>query len=80
MAVEQRPRSKRRVLGGQTYVTTAGIADYCMVSRSTVGRWVRDGKLSGVRLPSGHYRVSVEDFKDFLKRHNMPISEELQDF
>ncbi len=30
-----------------------------------------------IKLPSGHYRVSIVDFKDFLERYNMPIKEEL---
>lgn len=27
------------------------------VSRKTVWKWIRDGRLKGVRLPSGRYRV-----------------------
>ncbi len=30
-----------------------------------------------MKLPSGHYRVTVADFRDFLERYNMPIKEEL---
>ncbi len=53
------------------------IAEYCLVTRTTVRRWIKSGRLSAVRLPSGHYRISVADFRDFLKRYDMPIKEEL---
>jgi excisionase family DNA binding protein len=53
------------------------IAVYCQVSKSTVLKWIEDGKLQAYRLPSGHYRIDKEDFRDFLKRYDMPIKEEL---
>ena len=77
MAVTQKPRTKRRRLDGQTYVAIESIADYCMVSRSTVRRWVKDGELSAIKLPSGHVRITVENFRSFLRQHGMPVSEEL---
>lgn len=51
------------------------VAEYCQVSKSTVLRWIKDGKLQAFRLPSGHYRVDREDFRDFLERWAMPIRE-----
>jgi excisionase family DNA binding protein len=50
-----------------------------MVSRSTVRRWINDGRLTAMKLPSGHFRVSIADFKDFLKRYNMPEPKELRE-
>ncbi|MBI4302924.1 MAG: helix-turn-helix domain-containing protein [Chloroflexi bacterium] len=47
------------------------------MSRVTVRRWVKDGRLSAIKLPGGHYRVTARDFRDFLERHDMPIKEEL---
>ncbi len=58
-------------------VTVKGIASYCLVSRVTIRRWIKGGKLSAIRLPSGHYRINIVDFRDFLKRYNMLIKEEL---
>ena len=58
-------------------LTVKGVADYCLVSRVTVRRWIKGGKLSAIRLPSRHYRVSIADFRDFLRRNNMPIKGEL---
>jgi excisionase family DNA binding protein len=59
------------------WITVKNIADYCLVNRITVRRWVKDGKLAAMKLPSGHYRITVEDFRDFLGRYNMPIKEDL---
>ena len=78
--VGERPRQrKRRKLAGQTSITVDSIAGYCMVSRSTVRRWINDGRLTAMKLPSGHFRVSIADFKDFLKRYNMPMPQELRE-
>ena len=52
-------------------------AMYCQVSKSTVLKWVKDGKLQAFRLPSGHYRIEKEDFRDFLERYDIPIKEDL---
>jgi excisionase family DNA binding protein len=51
------------------------IADYCSVNPVTVRRWIDDGKLSAMRLPSGHHRVRVDDFRQFLELYHMPIDE-----
>jgi len=53
-------------------VKVTDIARYCMVSRITVRRWIKSGKLPAFRLPSGHYRINVRDFREFLKRWNIP--------
>jgi excisionase family DNA binding protein len=77
MAVTHKPTTRRRTLDGQTYVAVESIADYCMVSRSTVSRWVKDGELSAIKLPSGHVRITVQNFRSFLKQHGMPVSKDL---
>ena len=53
------------------------VAMYCRVSKSTVIKWISDGRLKAFRLPSGHYRIDKEDFRAFLERYAMPIKEEL---
>jgi excisionase family DNA binding protein len=55
----------------RTAVTLQGIANHCLVSEITVRRWIKDGKLPAFRLPSGQYRVTEVDFKEFLKRFGM---------
>ncbi len=52
-------------------ISIGSVAGYCMVSRGTVLRWIKNGKLKSIRLPSGQTRVSIEDFKEFCKQHNI---------
>ena len=59
------------------WINMKDIAGYCMVSQVTVLRWIDDNKLSSMRLPSGHHRITIEDFRAFLKRNNMPVKGEL---
>jgi len=66
---------KKLKIESRMSVTVKGIANYCLVSESTVRRWIKDGKLAALRLPSGQYRITANDFRDFLKRYGMPIKE-----
>jgi len=61
----------------KNWLSVGKIGEYCLVSTATVRRWIKTGDMTAIRLPSGHYRVSIADFKDFLKRHNIPVREEL---
>ncbi len=67
----------KKILSKQDFVAIESIGNYCMVSSTTVRRWIKDGKLHAVKLPSGHFRVSVMDLTDFLKRNDLPVSDEL---
>jgi len=51
------------------------IASYCMVSKTTVRRWVESGKLQAIRLPSGHYRINRVDYRNFLESCEIPLRE-----
>jgi excisionase family DNA binding protein len=57
------------------WLTVKDIADYCMVDRVTVRRWIHDDKLSSMKLPSGHYRITFVDFREFLGRWQMPVED-----
>ena len=48
------------------------VADYCMVSRTTVRRWIESGKLRALTLPSGQYRIKQVDFRSFLESCEPP--------
>ena len=61
----------------KNWLAVGKIAEYCLVTRTTVRRWIKAGKLAAIRLPSGHYRVSIADFRDFLERYDIPIKEGL---
>ena len=53
-------------------VKVQDIASHCMVDSVTVRRWIKDGKLSAIKLPGGHYRISSVDFREFLERWDIP--------
>jgi len=55
------------------WITVGKIGEYCQVSTATVRRWIKNGELPAIQLPSGHFRVSIADFRDFLNRHNLPV-------
>jgi excisionase family DNA binding protein len=58
------------------WLSIGKVSDYCAVSTATVRRWIKSDELTAIRLPSGHYRVSLAEFKDFLIRHDMPVRED----
>jgi excisionase family DNA binding protein len=75
-----RPRnepSKLLMINEHQHIAIKDIAGYCMVSTSTVRRWMKDGKLKSIKLPSNQCRVRIADFKDFLERYNIPVGESL---
>jgi two-component system response regulator VicR len=61
------------------FLTTGDVADYCQVSRSSVFRWIREGKLEAFTTPGGHYRVPENEFRNFLARYGIPIYQEYFD-
>ena len=61
--------------GNKVPITISVVSEYCQVSKSTVLKWIKDGKLRAYRLPSGHYRIDREDFRAFLENYNIPIKE-----
>jgi excisionase family DNA binding protein len=67
--------TKRLKIETRTSVTVKGISNYCLVSECTVRRWIKDGKISALRLPSGQYRITEADFRDFLNRYGMLVKE-----
>jgi len=58
------------------WFTAREVAQNCMVSTATVRRWIKDGKLTAVKLPGRHYRIRLADYRDFLERYGMPMKEE----
>jgi excisionase family DNA binding protein len=75
MIVKRSNNLKKLKIENRVSVTIKGIANYCLVSESTVRRWIKDGKISTIRLPSGQYRITVAGFRDFLTRYGMSTKE-----
>ncbi|HLH23289.1 MAG TPA: helix-turn-helix domain-containing protein [Chloroflexota bacterium] len=49
-------------------MTVPEVAAYCRVNVETVRRWLRDGKLRGVRFGArAGYRVTAAELERFLK-------------
>lgn len=54
---------------GERWLTVAEIAAELRVSIETVRRWLRSGRLKGVRLSDrGGYRVAVSEFRRFMEK------------
>jgi excisionase family DNA binding protein len=59
----------------QQRVKIKDVASHCMVSKTTVRRWIENGKLRALRLPSGHYRINSVDYRRFLASCGIPLKE-----
>lgn len=57
-------------------LTTGQVAEYCSVRPATVFNWVRAGKIKAYSTLGGHYRIRIEDFREFLKQQNIPVDED----
>jgi len=54
-------------------LTTGEVAARCHVSKESVVKWIKEGKLRAYRTPGGHYRVLKTALKEFLKTYGMPV-------
>jgi excisionase family DNA binding protein len=75
IAIKRSNNPKKLKIENRVSVTVKGVANYCLVSESTVRRWIKDGKIYTIRLPSGQYRITAADFRDFLTRYGMSTKE-----
>ena len=44
-------------------LTTGQAAKLCEVTPDTILKWIRKGRLRGVRTAGGHYRISLRDLQ-----------------
>ncbi len=58
--------------------TTNKLAKLLNVSQALVLKWLKEGTLRSLPLPSKRHKIPVPFIIDFLKHHQMPIPEELQ--
>jgi len=59
-------------------LSTFTLAEMLGVDPGSVANWIDSGKLRAHRTPGGHRRVAPEDLLEFLREHNMPIPQDLQ--
>ena len=58
-------------------LSTGQIARYCHVSKVTVLKWIREGRLLAYTLPGGYHRIQREALTHFLTENKMPIREDI---
>lgn len=58
-------------------LSTTKVAKFCHVSHAAVCNWVKAGKLQAYRTPGRQYRIEPGVLVEFMKRHGMPVPEEL---
>jgi excisionase family DNA binding protein len=58
-------------------LSTSKVARLIGVGVASVVNWINQGQMKAGRTPGGHRRVAVEDLIEFLRRHNLPIPQEL---
>ncbi|MEW6074093.1 MAG: excisionase family DNA-binding protein [Planctomycetota bacterium] len=51
------------------WLTTGQAAKYCSVTSDTVLKWIRRGRISGVRTAGGHYRVARREIEELMTPH-----------
>lgn len=55
----------------QESLTISEVSDFLHVSRGTVARWIRQGRLPAICPPTGKpYRIPKRDFYDFLESYH----------
>ena len=59
-------------MANKEILTTGDVAAHCHVSYETVANWIRAGKLNSFSTPGRHRRIKAEDFRVFLRQHDMP--------
>ena len=58
----------REQMVSERFLTAVEISDQLQVLPMTVRDWLRNGKLVGVKLPGGDWRIRPEDLEEMLKR------------
>ncbi len=60
-----------------TIFSALEVAKICGVVNQTAINWIHAGHLKAFRTPGGQYRIYPTDLRDFMKRRNMNIPQEL---
>lgn len=61
------------------HLTTSQTGKLLQSNPSSVGKWIRDGRIKAHRTPGGHHRIRAQDLVAFLLQHDMPIPPQLTD-
>ena len=55
----------------KSYYTIPQAAKLCGITRATLLRWVKSGKLNSFLTPGGHHRILKEDLEVFMRENRM---------
>lgn len=61
------------------FFTPSEVAESLKVSEQTVRRWLREGKIGGVKLSLGarsEWRISEDQFNEFIQERTIPKRKE----
>lgn len=61
------------------YFTTFEASRFLGVSLPTVVNWIKAQRLKAHRTPGGHRRIARDELASFIRRHGMPMPQELSD-
>jgi len=56
------------------YITTGEAAKACGVKLNTIKNWIRNGDITAIRTPGGHWRIPQSAFMAFLDTFNTPTT------
>jgi len=70
------PRKSDTEFIPEKLLSTGDVARYCHTGVTQVKRWIKAGELVAFQNPGGHYRITKENFRSFLERNGMPVSED----
>ncbi len=55
------------------FLSVGKVARMCGVSNRTVLNWISQGKIEAHALPSGHFRVHVDEVRSFMQANDMEL-------
>ena len=62
----------------ERFYTTDQVAKFCNVSRGSVVRWIREGKLKAAVTMGGHHRIFDNDIVELLESLGFPVPTAIQ--
>ncbi len=54
-------------------LTISEAADHCAVTRMTMWRWVKSGRIKASVTPGGHHKILAEDLEAFFRKNGMAL-------
>ncbi len=68
---EKNDFKSQRVVLINKIITINEAAEFCNVSRATIWRWIKSGKIKAAKTAGGHHRIDHDEFITFMDDHKM---------